>query len=102
MSLPVAAMNCWNSSTVTGFADILTGLPMTTQCTGISNGEPFSAWTAPCLNRPVGSSTMLGQVGQSRMTVPGAGIAAGTLTAAGSGAGVCRPKNQAAIANSTT
>src|ERR1700722_6617648 len=98
-SLPVAAMNCWNSSTVTGVADMLSGREMTTQCIGISNGAAFSARGAPCLNRPVGNTTMLGQVGQSRMIVPGAGIAAGALTGA-CGSGVCRPKNQAAIANS--
>src|SRR5882724_12942534 len=98
MSAPVSATNCWKSSTVTAFDDMLK-VPMATQCSGVSNAvAPLSARSDPCLNRPRGNTTMAGQVGQSRITVPGSGTAAAAAIGASLGADACCAKNQAATA----
>ena len=44
MSLPVAAMNSRNSSTVTALVDKAIGWAIITQCSGFSNVDPFSVW----------------------------------------------------------
>src|SRR5882762_3654925 len=101
MSRPVAAMNCWNSSTVTAFVDIASGRPMVTQCSGFSNGAaPLSVRADPCWNRPVGSTVMPGHVGQSCTTVPGFGTAGDEIAA--TGAGAWRAKNQTTAATMNT
>src|SRR5882757_3391784 len=97
MSEPVSAMNCWKSSTVTALDDMLNEGPMATQCSGVSNAvAPLAARSDPCLNRPPGNTTMAGQVGQSRITVPGSGTAAAAAIGASLGPDACCAKNQAA------
>ncbi len=86
MSRPVAAMNAPNSVTVIVFVDMANGLPIVTQRGedgGIAASRPVPF--APCLNRPAGSTVSTGQVGQSRMTVPGMGAGADESAAAFSG-----------------
>src|SRR3984885_14310372 len=103
MSRLVSVMNCSKSSTVTAFDDMLKPGPMTTQCSGDSTAEPFSARGEPCLNRPPGNTTMVGHVGQSRITVPGSGTAAvDASTDASLAAGARRIKYQAANATTAT
>src|SRR5580698_3342056 len=100
MSLPVDATNSRNSSTVTALVDSALGWELNTQCSGFSNAEPFSAGAEPCSKRPVGSTVKTGQVGQSRIVVPGC-IAAATLGAVvlGTGGGRRTPNQIAAASN---
>src|ERR1700734_1527926 len=100
MSRPLAAMNCWNSSTVTAFVDMAKGRLMATQCSGFSNNAaPLAASAEPCLNRPAASIVMTGQVGQSWITLPAFGTAAtgraATPTGTGAGGGARWDKNRA-------
>src|ERR1700689_165102 len=101
MSLPVAATNSRNSSTVTALLDSAIGWAIITQCSGFSNVEEFSAGDDPCSNRPVGSTVSTGQVGQSRIVVPGGITAAvGGAGLLGAGDGRCTT-NQIAEASNT-
>src|SRR5260370_28103311 len=75
---------------------------MVTQCSGLVNDEPLSVRAALCLNRPAGSTVMAGQVGQSRITVPGLGAAADEPAGTSVGAGAWRAKNHATAATSNT
>src|SRR6266404_3405516 len=100
MSRPVAVTNAWNSSTVTAFVDTANERPIITQCCGFANGA--APPSAPCLNRPAGSTVMAGQVGQSRITVPAVGTAGAEGTGIGAGTGARWTANQAITANTNT
>ena len=97
---PVAATNCWNSSTVTALVD-MAGRLIITQCSGFSNdAEPLSVTAEPCWKRPAGRTVMPGHDARSRITVPDLGVPALWAQAPAPVPG-CRPtiETTAAIVN---